>query len=120
MAANGNERPPAPTPPPAPVKRTPPGLIPGGGVALALILVIGLFLLLFDPYKRITFSEFEQLVDAGQVKTLKLIGTDRATGEVRSTEDDVVKNMKLTGGQFSVMLPHTDNQFLLIERVKAA
>jgi cell division protease FtsH len=116
---NGNDRPPVPTPP-APTKRQPAGLIPGGGVALALILVIGLLLLLYSPYKRITYSEFEQLVDAGQIKTLKLLGADRATGEVRSTDIDPVKNMKLTGGSFEVMLPHSDNQYDLIARVKEA
>src|SRR5688500_8400603 len=120
MVPSGNDRPPLPTPPPAPTKRPPAGLIPGGGVALALILVIGLFLLLFDPFKRITYSEFEQLVEAGQVKTLKLVGTTRADGEVRSTDHELVKNMKLTGGQFSVMLPQSDNQYQLIDRVKAA
>jgi cell division protease FtsH len=116
---NGNERPPVPTPP-APAKRSPAGLIPGGGVALILILIIGLLLLLYSPYKRISYTEFERLVEAGQLKTLKLTGTDRATGEVRSVEHEIVQAMKLTGGQFEVILPHTNDQFAFIERVQAA
>ncbi|MGL4420468.1 MAG: ATP-dependent metallopeptidase FtsH/Yme1/Tma family protein, partial [Gemmataceae bacterium] len=96
------------------------GMLPGGGVALVLFLVIGLFLYFINPYTRITFSEFEQLVEAGQIAKLKLIGLDRASGEVRDPNSELAQNLKLSGGQFSVVLPSSNDQYAILYRVKAA
>ena len=114
MAAN------EPTPAAPPTTKRPLSLLPGGGVAIILFVAIGLFLYFLNPYTRVTFTEFEQLVEAGQLDKLKLVGADRAAGEVRDKNGDLAKNLKLNGGQFSVVLPSSNDQYQLIERVKAA
>ena len=104
-----NERPPQP---PAPRRASP--LLPGGWIALALLLVIAAVYFLNDPTREITYSQFTELVDAGQVKKLVLSGTDRLAGEVRDPNTEQVKNLRLNAGKFAVLMPHTDDQTKLI------
>jgi cell division protease FtsH len=112
---------PPPTPPAAPAPSRRPGVwLPGGGVAIALLLALGLVLILVEPYKKITYSEFEQVVDAGEIKKFKLIGSDRAHGELREEDGEWAKKLKLSNGQFSVILPASDNQYAIVERIKTA
>lgn len=120
MAQNGTERSPGAPSPTQASKKSPLGIIPSGGMAIGLIMLIALFLLLFDPHRRINYSEFERLVAAGQIKSLKLTGTEHASGEVRDKEHALAKEFQLASGQFSVILPYTNDQYEFIERVKAA
>jgi cell division protease FtsH len=110
-----NERP--PQSPPPPTSRRASTLLPGGWIAIVLLLVIGVIYLLNDTTKTIDYSEFKELVDAGQVQQLTLVGTDRATGEVRDPNAELVQKFKLRGGKFSVLLPHADDQTKLLDYV---
>jgi cell division protease FtsH len=107
-----SDRPPQPSP-----RRASP-LLPGGWIALALLLVVGVVYLLNDPTKEITYSEFKELVDAGQVKKLVLVGTDRASGEVRDAAAEPAAKLNLKAGKFAVLLPHTDNQQTITDYVE--
>src|SRR5205823_3593665 len=104
-----NDRP--PTPPPAPPRRGNP-LIPAGWIALAVLVVIAAVYFMADPTREIKYSEFTELVDAGQVKSIVLVGSDRAEGEVRDPNSDAVQKLdpKLKGGKFRVILPTVENQ----------
>ena len=102
-----NERP--PQPPQAAPKRANP-LLPGGWIAVALLLVIAAVYFLNDPTREIRYDQFTELIDAGQVKSVTLVGTDRARGEVRDPNFDPAHKLNLSGGKFSVMLPHTEDQ----------
>ncbi|MDB5307357.1 MAG: ftsH 3 [Gemmataceae bacterium] len=95
-------------PQPAPRRGSP--LLPGGWIALALLVVIAAVYFLNDPTKEVSYSEFKELVDAGQVQKFVLVGSDRAAGEVRDPAAEVVQKLKLKGGKFAVNLPHADDQ----------
>ena len=111
-----NERPPqVPPPPNAPVPRRTNPLIPGGWIVLALLVVIGAVYFLKDPTKAIDYTDFKDLVDAGQVKKFVLIGTERATGEIRDPAAEPAARIGLKSGKFEVNLPHADDQTRLIE-----
>ena len=104
---------------PVPTKRLNP-LVPGGWAAAILLVSIVVCLLVFNSPNRISVSEFYQLVDAGQIKVLKLIGNDRAVGEVRDPNSEMAKTMRLTGGQFSFVLLQTDDQYRLVKLIEDA
>jgi cell division protease FtsH len=111
--------PPTPTdrPPTTPARRTS-SLIPGGWLALGLLLIAVVVLLLLDTTRPISFTEFERVAEAGQLKKLTLIGKDRAVGEVRDPNAEAVQGLKLTGGKFTVTLPATDNQLEIVRMVQ--
>jgi cell division protease FtsH len=88
--------------------------LPGGWIALALIVVIGAVYLMFDPTREIKYTEFVELIDSGQVKEITLVGTDRATGKVRDPDAERAKSLKLNGGKFTVNLPVIEDQTKLI------
>jgi cell division protease FtsH len=111
MAAQ--ERPPQTSPKPA-VRRANP-LIPGGWIIIALIVVIGAVWVLNDPTKAIHYTEFRELADAGQVKKMILIGSERAKGEVRDAGAEPAARLGIKSGKFEVNLPHTADQTNLIE-----
>jgi len=100
-----NDRPPQPA---APRRASP--LLPGGWIALALLVVLVAAYLMTDPTKEIAYSDFKDVADAGQVKRLVLKGGDRATGEVRDPAAEAVSKHNLKAGKFSVYLPHADDQ----------
>ncbi|MBY0514647.1 MAG: ATP-dependent zinc metalloprotease FtsH [Gemmataceae bacterium] len=104
------DRPPQPAP--APRRGSP--LLPGGWIALAIIVVVGAVYLLADPTKEIKYTEFVELTNAGQVKEVTLVGTDRATGKVRDPNADAAKNLHLNNGKFTVNLPVVLDQTTLI------
>jgi cell division protease FtsH len=73
--------------------------------------------------REIEYTQFETLVGKGQVKRLVLVGNDRAEGEVRDPNSDVLTILKTAAGdpiklgekgRFSVNLPHTQDQPALI------
>ncbi|QEL18996.1 ATP-dependent zinc metalloprotease FtsH [Limnoglobus roseus] len=110
MASAPNEGPTAPTPPAAKSGRSS-SLLPGGWVAVTVILGVVILLLLFQNPTRISVTAFEKIRDGGEIKAFKIIGQERAYGEVRDPKGDVAKANNLTGGLFSVLLPHTDNTY---------
>ena len=85
-------------------------LMPGGWIALVIIFGIGAVLVLSDRTKEISYSEFRVLSEAGQLKSLTLVGSDRARCEVRDRNVDAVRGLGLTGDTFTVTLPATNDQ----------
>ncbi len=99
--------------------KKPSPLIPGGWVALILLGGLVLLMLIISPTKPINYSpEFRKLVDSGQIKRLVIIGRDRARGEVRDPNAELVKPLKLQAGQFEVNLPTTEDQTRLIQLIE--
>ncbi len=119
MAENDNPPPGGPQPPAA--KRTNP-LLPGGWIALIVLGVIAFAFLAFkNTHKEITYSQFTELQDAGQLKTVTLLGTDRAEGEVREPTSALAQKFELTKGRFAVNLPHGSNdQNALTNKIETA
>ncbi len=112
--------PPATPTPPAASKRNAP-IMPGGWIVVIGIGLILIGLLFFESGKRvITYTDFETLYEGGHLKTLRFVGNDRAEGETRDHESELAKKLKLNGGHFTVNLPQADNQYPLIDRVKAS
>jgi cell division protease FtsH len=118
MAPNANDRPPAPTPPAAARRNA--ALVPGGWAALVLIGLVILFLFMVNTTKRITYTEFRELAEAGQIKVLRVIGTDQAKGEVRDPKGPLAERLKLTNGEFAVTLLATDDQTRWAKEIEAA
>jgi cell division protease FtsH len=88
---------------------------------VCVVLGVVLLLLLFQSPTRISVTAFEKVRDAGEIKAFKLVGQERAYGEVRDPKGELAKQLELTGGLFSVQLPHTDNTYRdVVEVVKAA
>lgn len=103
--------PPADRPPSPPAPRRASPLLPGGWIALAVIgVLVAVFVLAQQGSKEITFTEYQGLVDAGQVKKLTIVGTDRADGEVRDPASEAAAKLNLRAGKFSVLLLKTDDQ----------
>jgi len=111
-----NDRPPQVVPPP---RRANP-LVPGAWIAVALLVVIGAVWLFNDTTTTIKYSDFQQLVDAGQIKSFTLVGSDQAAGEVRDPDAELVQKIepKIKGGKFKVLLPHTDDQRKITEYIE--
>src|SRR5262245_20555060 len=110
--------PPSDRPPAAPPPRKMNPLIPGGWIALGLLLVVAVVLLLLNTTKSVTYTDFKKLADAGQVKKLTLVGKERGVGEVRDANSELAKSLKLSGGQFAVKFPYSDNQNELVKYVE--
>ncbi|HEY2909856.1 MAG TPA: ATP-dependent metallopeptidase FtsH/Yme1/Tma family protein, partial [Gemmataceae bacterium] len=118
---------PANTPPPPPdpnsptQQNTPPQprranpLVPGAWIALVVISVIVLIYFLKDTPKAIDYTKFKELVDAGEVKSLVLIGTERAKGELRDKDSELAKKFEFKNDKFEVNLPHTEDQTKMID-----
>jgi cell division protease FtsH len=94
-------------------------------VVLILLTVLAFFYFIRGTPHDITYTQFLDLLDAGQVKTITLIGTDRLEGEVRSQDSEAVKGLektlesRLASGRFGVNLPHTNDQQALVDRWEA-
>ncbi len=119
MSMAPNETPPAPpspdTPPVKPAittkPRRSPSLFPGSWLAMLAVLGIVILILLYQSPTRISYSVFEKIRDAGEIKSLKLAGPELAYGEVRDPKSELAKTNKLNGGFFFVYLPRTDNTY---------
>jgi cell division protease FtsH len=112
--------PPTDRPPQQPAPRRASPLLPGGWIALAVIgVVVAAFVLARQGPKEITYTDFKGLVEAGQVKKLTLLGADRARGQVRDPAAEPAQKLNLRGGEFSVLLPHTDDQRGITDYVEA-
>ena len=115
MPAPTNNTPQQPNQPPSPRRNSP--LLPGGWIALVLLLVLATIYLFQDTSKEITYSQFRDLADEGQVEKLVLVGTDRALGEVRDVNAEAAKRAKLKTTKFSVFLPATNDQGKLLDEI---
>jgi cell division protease FtsH len=96
--------------PPAPSRRFTTSLMPGGTAVLVMLLIITVVLLLLNTRKSINDTEFNRLIDAGQVKKFTFVGRERGIGEVRDENHEVVKSLKLPNKEFEVNLPFVDDQ----------
>ena len=119
MSQNGNTPQPPQTTPPTPKRASP--LLPGGWIVLILLSVLFVFYFIRGTPHEISYSQFSALMDAGQVKSIILIGSDRLEGEVRDVGSEPVTSLEknlgsnLSGGRFSVNLPHTLDQVALMD-----
>jgi cell division protease FtsH len=106
-----------PTPPSS--KRGSP-LLPGGWIVLIVLAVIAFAFVLFgNRYKEIDYSRFKELMDAGELKSVTLMGADRAEGEVRNPQSDLAKGLKLGDtGRFAVLLPPSNDRGPLIAEIE--
>jgi cell division protease FtsH len=92
---------------------------------LVVITVLAVFYFTNSRPHEISISQFSELMDKGQIKTITLIGSDQLEGEVRNADSDIVKaiekaqDIKLSNGKFSVFLPHTNDQQALVNSWEA-
>src|SRR5438128_10507352 len=102
--ARSNPRPPKSKRPPGP-------LLPGGFFLFGLLLVAILAVALFPwgSSSSVRYDEFSKLLAGNKLKKIVLVGTDRARVEIKEElkkePDDEIRKLKITGGQFTVMLP---------------
>ena len=104
------------SPPPTPKRAS--ALLPGGWIVLVVLAILAVVYFTYTPYREIEYSQFIDLVNAGQLKKVVLIGNERAEGEVRDPNSEAVKALrtasgdpvKLGSGKFGVNLPHTNDQ----------
>jgi cell division protease FtsH len=102
-------------------------LLPGAWIALVVLSVLAIVYFATGQPKELRYDQFTNLINAGQVKTITLIGNDRAEGEVRDPEHDVVKTLKtdsgeelkLRKGKFAVQLVPSDNMAAVVELWRA-
>ncbi|MDY3562617.1 ATP-dependent zinc metalloprotease FtsH [Gemmata sp. JC673] len=107
--------------PPSGARRANP-LLPGGWIALVVLGVIAFAFIAFKNNAReIDYSKFRDLMDSGQLKSVTLLGPDRAEGEVRDSDSAVVKKLELgKTGRFAVNLPHSNDQRPLTAEIEKA
>jgi cell division protease FtsH len=123
MSQNSPPPPQSPQQPPNPAgpvvgpKKANP-LLPGGWIILVVALVLAIVYFTASQAREIDYSQFTDLIDAGQVKKVVLIGTDRIEGEVRDADAEAAKPLK-GSTKFSVNLPHTQEQPTLIHEWEA-
>ena len=109
MSQQDGTPPPGPKPP-APKRGSP--LLPGGWIALVVLAVVAFAFLTFgNRYREIDYSRFTELRDAGELKSVTLLGTDRAEGEVRDPNSPLAKRLDLgKNGRFAVNLPPSNDR----------
>lgn len=101
--------------------RRPNGVVPGGWIILTLLLLFVVVLAFFPGTPTIPYSPaFEEILADGQIGKFVIIGKDRAIGEVRNEDAEILKKYKITSKQFSVNLPATENQLTIIQAIKSA
>jgi len=108
----------APDKPTTPPRRMT-ALLPAWALALFLIVALGAILYFVDTTRSLNYTEFEKLVESGQIKKFTIVGRDRGLGEVRDEKSDLATELKLRGDKFTVNLPHTENQNEIINLLKA-
>lgn len=100
---------------PTPRRASP--LIPGGWIALVVILIVLTAAFIVDSTREITFSDFQQLIDKGELKRITLVGNDKIEGEVRNPTSELAQKLKLTTGRFQVNLPYMDDQTRFLDQI---
>jgi cell division protease FtsH len=121
MAARPSPRPTPPGGPGGPNARRPAPVPPGVFVIVALLIVMVVYLAVMSPpTKEIYYSEFRQLLDAGQLKQVTLVGDDRLTGEVKDAKSELATKLKLpAGGKFSTNLLPSNDRSQLAKEIEA-
>jgi len=109
---------PPPTPQPAPKRGSP--FFPGGWIALIVLGVVAFAFLAFgNRYREIDYSKFKELMDAGELKSVTLLGTDRAEGEVRDPNSKMAQALELgKSGRFAVLLPPSNDRGPMIAEIE--
>ena len=105
------------TSPPASKRGNP--LFPGGWIALVVLAILAIVYFTYSGYREIEYSQFVDLIKAGQVKKVVMIGNDRAEGEVRDPNSDLAKSLKIGSGKFGVNILLTTDQPSLIREWEA-
>jgi cell division protease FtsH len=82
-----------------------------------LLLVLIAFLVFAGGPKAITYSQFIDLVERGQVAELTVSGSTKVSGKVRNPDDPSIKKLELNDGKFSAVLPKIDNTNKFIEDI---
>jgi cell division protease FtsH len=98
-------------------------LLPTSWIIFIVVGVIAFaFLTMRNNYKEIDYyPPFKQLMDAGELKSVTLIGTDRAEGEVRNPDSELAKRFDLgKSGRFTVNLPASKDQEQLVKDIQEA
>lgn len=95
-------------------------LWPSGWVIIGLIAFLAILLTAFDRPSKINYSDFQSLVEAGQLKKLTIVGTDRAYGEVKDKDAEIVTASKIQNGKFTVHIPDPNNSHKFLEWVESA
>ncbi|MCS7270068.1 MAG: ATP-dependent metallopeptidase FtsH/Yme1/Tma family protein, partial [Gemmataceae bacterium] len=106
--------PPSPEPSSGSPKRANPWL-PSTWILLVVLGVLGVVYLSARGGRLITYTDFQKLIAAGEVKRVVLIGQEYAEGEVRDPQSELARQLQLpSSGHFSVNLPVTLDQTALI------
>ena len=101
-------------PPPPPATKRASSFLPGGWIALVVLAILAIVYFTYSPYREIEYSQFIDLIRAGEIKKVVLIGNDRAEGEVRDPNSELAKSLKIGSGKFGVNILHTTDQPALI------
>jgi cell division protease FtsH len=109
-----------PTGPQQPTPKRGSPLLPGGWIVLIVLAVVAFAFLAFgNRYKEIDYSRFKLLMDAGELNSVTLMGTDRAEGEVRDPNSEHAKGLELgKGGRFAVLLPPSNDRGPLMAEIE--
>src|SRR3984957_19404522 len=122
MSQNSPPTPPSPQQPPqgqgpgagppgAPGPGTKKGspLLPGGWIILVIATVLAVVYFSSGQYREIEYGQFTDLVNAGQVKKIVFIGSDRIEGEIRDGNAEIARPFLKGSTKFSVNLLHTQD-----------
>ena len=111
--------PPADKPTPTPGRKPGP-LSPGGWLALLVIAgFVAVIITVTNNRPSLTYTQFQHLYEAGQIKKLTIVGRDRATGEIRDPKSAAALDAKVEGG-FEVNLPDADSREPMIKAIQQA
>ena len=59
--------------------------------------------------KSISYNQFLELVERGEIESLNIIGSNKAVGKVRHPDDPAIKNLELNEGKFTTVLPKMED-----------
>jgi cell division protease FtsH len=90
-----------------------------GFFILGAVMIVGFFafVVFSTGAKSIAYNQFLLLVEKGQIAKLTLAGKDKVIGEVRNAEDPALKELELTSGKFTTVLPKFENQHLFLHEI---
>src|SRR5579884_1935527 len=96
---------------PNPNRRRPAPFVPGSLMVMLIIMAIAVSVLIF-PFTsapQIQYSDFVNLLEQNKVKKVTIVGKTQLYGdlkdEVKENPDAKIKELHITSGSFSVMLP---------------
>src|SRR5580704_5496512 len=100
-------------------RRKPGPYLPGSLILILIAVALGGAFFFANPGSSgtIEYNEFIKLSELKNLKKVTFVGKDRAAGEVKNTEDEFTKSLKLPGGRFSVALPPANDRSQLGDRL---